>query len=64
MQPTPAAAKFLCTAEMPWDGSTGKRVEHDNIVRIGEHEDGYPAGDIITWKCLNCGHIWEEELPQ
>ncbi len=37
---------------------------HENVVEVGEQEDGYPGGDIITVKCLNCGKTWRVELPQ
>lgn len=41
-----------------------KECEHNNVVEVGEQEDGYPGGDIITVKCLDCGKTWRVELPQ
>lgn len=55
---------FLCTKGRPWDGRKGLRVEHDGAREVGEQEDGYPGGDIITMECPNCKHTWKAELPQ
>lgn len=55
-----------CTKENPWKGTenNGIRVIHHDTVEVGEQEDGYPGGDLITIKCINCGKRWKEELPQ
>ena len=42
----------------------GRKTVHPNAVEVGEQEDGYPGGDIITKKCPDCGKRWKEELPQ
>lgn len=55
-----------CTKEHPWDGVSrdDQRVRHHDTEEIGEQWDGWPAGDIITIRCKNCGIQWETELPQ
>lgn len=56
-----------CTEEQPWDGvrpTIHTRVIHYNVEEIGEQEDGWPAGDIVTKRCKVCGTKWREELPQ
>ena len=37
---------------------------HTNAHEVGEQENGWPAGDIVTMKCDDCGATWKEELPQ
>lgn len=56
--------RFHCTATTPWKPEYGTPVVHEGTDNIGEQEDGWPGGDIITVKCRNCGHIWRQELPQ
>lgn len=56
-----------CTSDQPWDRSAlnpGQRVCHHNTREVGDQEDGYPGGDIVTRECLNCGTRWNAELPQ
>lgn len=55
-----------CTQESPWDGEKGidDRVRHHNVREVGEQEDGYPGGDIVTMECENCGTRWKTELPR
>lgn len=55
-----------CTKEHPWDGKvrSGVRVRHSEVREVGEQQDGYPGGDIVTYECRNCGHRWTAELPQ
>lgn len=33
-------------------------------AELVEQEDGYPGGDLATYKCPICKHTWTEELPQ
>ena len=54
---------MICTKQKPWNGELGP-VEHDGSHEVGEQEDGWPSGDIITMECSNCGHRWKAELPQ
>jgi hypothetical protein len=56
--------RFQCTKATPWKPAYGRYVEHDNTHEVGEQRDGYPGGDWITVECRNCGHRWEQELPQ
>jgi hypothetical protein len=55
---------MICTKDKPWDRVTPGPVEHDDVREIGEQEDGWPGGDIVTYECGNCGHRWRAELPQ
>ena len=55
---------FVCTPGTPWTPDKGTPVQHSDVEEIGEQEDGYPGGDIVTKRCRNCGHTWREELPQ
>jgi hypothetical protein len=58
-----------CTEENPYtkereNANPDARWSHSRAPEIGEQEDGWPCGDIIRRKCLNCGLTWKEELPQ
>lgn len=57
---------FICTAERPWTPEFKPRgqVVHPDAREVGDQRDGYPGGDIVTKQCPNCGHEWDEELPQ
>lgn len=55
---------YSCTKEAPWHESLGTPVEHDAVREVGEQENGWPGGDIVTMECGNCGHRWRKELPQ
>lgn len=55
---------FTCTKEYPWRPEIGTPVFHDGAHEVGEQESSYPAGDIVTMKCPNCGVTWQKELPQ
>ena len=56
--------RFLCTKDNPWTPDKGGRVAHADVREVGEQQDGYPGGDIVTYECKNCGHRWKQELPQ
>lgn len=56
--------RFRCTAETPWSPNEGERASHPDAHEVGEQEDGYPGGDIVTYKCPHCGVQWKAELPQ
>jgi hypothetical protein len=58
------ATGIVCTAEKPWDRQPGVRVRHVDAREVGEQENGYPGGDIVTYRCPHCGHEWRAELPQ
>jgi hypothetical protein len=57
-------SRYVCTKEAPWSEDKGFPVQHPDAQEVGEQEDGWPAGDIITMQCPNCGVRWKEELPQ
>ena len=58
--------RIECTKEHPWDRvrRPGIRIVHMESHEVGDQEDGYPGGDIVTMECPNCGSRWKEELPQ
>lgn len=56
--------RYTCTPEKPWRPEYGKRVQHTNVREVGEQENGYPDGDIVTLECADCGTRWRTELPQ
>ena len=56
--------RHICTVEDPWTPEKGKRVIHPNAREVGEQENGWPAGDIVTFECPICGTRWKKELPQ
>ncbi len=60
----PTAERFICTAENPWSKEKGTPVEHTGSREVGDQEDGYPGGDIVTYECRHCKHRWRAELPQ
>ena len=55
-----------CTPDQPWNGKRqpGQRVRHQRVTECGDQRDGWPGGDIVTYRCLDCGATWNEELPQ
>ncbi len=55
-----------CTVEKPWNKikQPEARVRHHAAREVGEQEDGYPGGDIVTMVCPSCGTKWRMELPQ
>lgn len=54
----------ICTAQEPWKPDMVGRCGHPDAVECGEQRDGYPSGDLQTYKCPHCGITFEEELPQ
>lgn len=55
---------FHCTKDDPWKIGGFTPVVHADAREVGEQQDGYPGGDIVTRKCPHCGTEWEQELPQ
>ena len=58
--------EIKCTKEAPWNGDKEPNdyVRHVDAREVGEQEDGYPGGDIVRYRCPNCGTTWKTELPQ
>jgi hypothetical protein len=56
--------RYRCTKEAPWHEGMPTPVEHDAAHEVGDQEDGWPGGDIVTMECSNCGHRWRKELSQ
>lgn len=54
-----------CTPDNPYNESrTEDRFQHKDAHEVGEQEDGYPGGDIVTMECPHCNLTWKMELPQ
>jgi hypothetical protein len=56
--------RYLCTTLSPKPEGAPGSWAHEFYDEIGEQENGYPGGDIITVKCCSCGEQWKQELPQ
>ena len=54
---------IVCTVEDPWIPSKGVPVMHVDIEEVCQAE-GRPGGDTVTYKCLACGRVFIQELPQ
>lgn len=60
----PANGRPLCTVAKPRpQDDARKRWAHEDVEELSQ-EDGYPGGDIVTYRCKGCGITWKEELPQ
>ena len=60
-------SKKVCSPESPYSKERdGADVQwfHIDVHEVGEQEDGYPGGDIVTYECRTCGITWKTELPQ
>ena len=60
----PANGRWLCTPEHPYNPDLDGVWAHRDTHEVGEQEDGWPGGDIITIECRTCGIKWKQELPQ
>lgn len=54
----------LCSPARPRPAGAPGSWAHPLAREIGEQQDGYPGGDIVTYRCPTCGTTWREELPQ
>lgn len=54
----------ICSPERPMPKNAEGRWAHTNVEEVGEQQNGWPGGDWVTYRCKDCGHKWEEELPQ
>lgn len=57
-------SRQLCTPESPMPKNAKGYWAHRDVEEVGNQEDGYPSGDIQTYRCKSCGKMWKEELPQ
>ncbi|KKM62740.1 hypothetical protein LCGC14_1518610 [marine sediment metagenome] len=56
-------ARRLTRRSVCYKNEHGQTV-HPNAREVGDQQDGYPGGDIVTMKCPDCGKSWKKELPQ
>jgi hypothetical protein len=65
-QRDPANGRYLCSPQypMPAGRPRDERWSHTHVEEVGEQGYGYPGGDIVTYRCKDCGHTWRAELPQ
>jgi hypothetical protein len=54
---------FTCTKDHPWSPKEETPAEHPDAVEV-DCQDGYPGGDIVTYRCPHCGKAFKCELPQ
>lgn len=55
--------RYVCTSSAPWKKDMGP-AQHPDAVSDG-HDRDYGDGYVCAqYHCPNCGHHWEEELPQ
>lgn len=54
--------RYRCTEKEPWTPQVGRGYHPDAVVI--DEQDGWPGGDIVSYKCPNCGLEFDEELPQ
>lgn len=57
------SSRYECTAREPWGKGKG-RAYHPDADEIGEQQDGWPGGDLVTYECPHCGLKFQVELPQ
>lgn len=55
--------KHICTKDNPWNDSIKGGAIHPDAKELYQSEGG-PGGDIVEYKCPNCGLVFEQELPQ
>lgn len=56
--------RHICTAADPYDPTRHWKGRHPDAREVGEQENGWPGGDIVTYQCPNCGITFKMELPQ
>lgn len=52
-----------CTPASPMPADAAGTWVHDAAVML-EQADGWPGGDIATYRCPACLLVFEQELPQ
>jgi hypothetical protein len=50
--------KNVCTKENPWRPGMPTPVVHPEAYEVGEQQNRWPGGDIVTYRCPNCSHTW------
>ena len=55
--------RYLCNSEQVKIPEISGRWIHEHAEEI-KQKDGYPGGDLVTYRCPHCEEEWEEELPQ
>lgn len=59
--------RMVCSADHPFSlvgPRSGAIWQHPDAELIGEQEDGYPGGDLVTYQCPHCGLRFKVELAQ
>lgn len=54
---------MICTKDSPYDKNNNiepSKFIHEDCIYIGDTDDS----NCERYKCINCGYIWKEELPQ
>jgi hypothetical protein len=60
-----ANGRYLCSPEHPMPAGAPGRWSHTNVYEVdGSQEHGWPSGDTVMMKCVDCGCSWRTELPQ
>ena len=55
--------QMICTAATPYKPGLAKGWVHPDAVPE-DQRDGYPGGDIVTYRCPHCDLGFDKELPQ
>lgn len=50
----------ICSPENPMPKDAKGYWAHTNVIEIGTCK----AGCCVIYRCLDCKHEWQEELPQ
>ena len=60
----PLSDTKICSPEHPMPKGAPGRWMHTNAKEVGDQRNGWPGGDLVTMRCLDCGTEWTMELPQ
>lgn len=56
--------RLLCAPAHPMPKGALGFWCHTAAREVGDQENGWPGGDIVTMRCSDCGAEWKMELPQ